>query len=212
MLSPASAAAREQGRHLHGGLVGPEAAALRARGPHGVREGGPDPHGRRRVLAAPDRVPPGVRPGRAARRCAAGRTSIPAGRSRAAARLVRRNRSGLVVAETIAPRNRMITLPSEPGLARPGPADEQDVFLDRLPQPVPVVGPAEVHRVAGRAHDPLPARQRRPGAPRLAVRSPAAPVPPQLRQAREAAPGVQAQGSRAAAWSGCGTGVRTAPG
>src|ERR1700733_11994278 len=36
--------------------------------------------------------------------------------SRAAPRLVRRNRSGLVVAETLAPRNRMITLPRNPDL------------------------------------------------------------------------------------------------
>ena len=144
----------QQRGHLRGGLLGPEVAPLGALGADGVGQRRAAAHRDRRDLAARHRVEPDRGPGpRAADALRVEREhrAPPAGPQAAGpqeqVRLGRRadDRAAEVDDHPGQP----------PGLAAAAPADDQDVLLDRLPQPVPVLRPAEAHRMRGRADDPL---------------------------------------------------------
>ena len=67
------------------------------------------------------------------------------------------------------------------------------MLLQRDPQAVPVVGPAEEHRVLARVGDPVPQRQARADPAGAAQRGQAAPAQPQAEHVGEALAGVQSQ-------------------
>ena len=78
-------------------------------------------------------------------------------------------------------------------LVGPGRGHDQQVLFQRDPQPVPVVGPAEEHRVLARVGDPVPQRQARADPAGAAQRGQAAPAQPQAEDVGEALAGVQPQ-------------------
>ena len=78
-------------------------------------------------------------------------------------------------------------------LVGPGWRHDQQVFFQQDSQAVPVVGPAEEHRVRGRVGDPIPQRECGADPGRAAQHGQAAPTQPQAEQVGEALTGVQPQ-------------------
>ena len=70
---------------------------------------------------------------------------------------------------------------------------DQQVLLERDPQAVPVVGPAQEHRVLVRFGDPVPQREQSADPAGAAQRGQAAPAQPQAEDVGEAFAGVQPQ-------------------
>ena len=81
----------------------------------------------------------------------------------------------------------------ERGLVGAGRGHHQQVLFQRDPQAVPVVRPAEEHRVLARSGDPVPQRERGADPAGAAQRGQAAPAQPQAEEVGEAFAGMQPQ-------------------
>ena len=103
------------------------------------------------------------------------------------------NRSALVVVAMTGPAVAQDDVGQERRLERPRRRHHQHVLFQRDPQPVPVVGAAEEHRVLARVQDPVAQREGGADPGRPAQRGQAAPAQPQAEDVGEALAGVQPQ-------------------